>query len=162
MTDVNYLLKKYLYKIQCIEEHIVENLPVFIEKSNSKKLINEFESYKKTSSKHLEVLNNFINDLDIDDSISNCNSIKSLVNEVKSYVTLPNDNITDAGLIANFERLMTSKTSLYTSALRFSRELSLKTTTHRIQKLLNDNYDFIYTFDKIEEDRLTKKDILRS
>lgn len=160
MKTLEDLLKHQIKDLYSAETQLIEALPKMADKANDSDLKEAFESHLEETKNQKSRIETICSELDITPYGETCEAMKGLIKEAKSFIeTAEDDDVMDAGLIAEAQRAEHYEISVYGTAVRFAKELGHHSIARKLQKTLDEEYDADSKLGKIAENRLNKKAI---
>lgn len=127
-------------------------------KANDEKLKKAFEDHLDATKQHKERLAEICKELGIKPTGETCKAMKGLIEEAEDFIKEDaSDEVRDAGLIADAQRVEHYEISGYGTLVRYAKELGHKDIAAKLQKTLDEEYDADNKLDKLAEGRLNKK-----
>ncbi|HZJ20191.1 MAG TPA: ferritin-like domain-containing protein [Pricia sp.] len=160
MKNLEQLFEHQLKDLYSAEKQLIEALPKMAEKANDSKLKDAFESHLEETKGHKKRLEEICDELDIEPTGETCKAMEGLIKEAKSFIDeAEDDDVMDAGLIAEAQRVEHYEISGYGTAVRYAKELGHKKLAEKLQKTLDEEYDADNKLDKLAEGRLNEEAI---
>ncbi|QLE02846.1 ferritin-like domain-containing protein [Galbibacter sp. BG1] len=160
MKTLEDLFEHQLKDLYSAESQLIEALPKMVKNAKDKKLKEAFESHLEETKNHRDRLKEICDDLDIDPKGETCKAMKGLIKEAEDFIKEdPDQDVLNAGLIAEAQRVEHYEISGYGTAVRYAKELGHKDIAKKLQKTLDEEYEADEKLDKIAEQRLNKKAI---
>jgi ferritin-like metal-binding protein YciE len=160
MKTLEDLFEHQLKDLYSAETQLVDALPKMAEKANDSKLQKAFEDHLEETKEQKSRLESICRELDISPKGETCKAMEGLIKEAKSFIEeAEDDEVMDAGLIAEAQRVEHYEISAYGTAVRYAKELGHRDIAKTLQESLNEEYDADNALDKLAEGRLNKKAI---
>lgn len=160
MKTLEELFEHQLKDLYSAETQLVEALPKMAEKANDSKLQKAFESHLEETKEHKSRLETICKELDISPKGETCKAMEGLIREAKSFISeADTDEIMDAGLIAEAQRVEHYEISGYGTAVRYAKELGHHDIAERLRMTLDEEYEADEKLNELAEGRLNKKAI---
>jgi ferritin-like metal-binding protein YciE len=160
MNTLEDLFEHQLKDLYSAETQLLEALPKMAEKANDNKLKDTFKSHLEETKVQKSRLETICRELNITPKGVTCKAMKGLINETKSFIHMASsEEVMDAGLIAEAQRMEHYEISGYGTAVRFAKELGHHAIAKKLQETLDEEYDTDNKLDKLAEGRLNKKAI---
>lgn len=158
MKNLEELFEHQLQDLHSAEDQLVKALPKMVEKATDSKLKKAFENHLEETKEHKKRLEEICKELDIDPNKETCKAMKGLITEASDFMKEVKDNeVMDAGIIAEAQRVEHYEISGYGTAVRYAKELGHKEIAKKLQKTLDEEYGADDLLTKIAEGRLNKK-----
>ena len=160
MKTLEDLFEHQLKDLYSAESQLIEALPKVAKKANDSKLKEAFENHLEETKGHKKRLEEICDTLNISATGETCKAMKGLIKETESFMDETDDNeVMDAGLIAEAQRVEHYEISGYGTAVRYAKELGHDDIASKLQKTLDEEYDADNKLNKLAENRLNKKAI---
>ncbi len=160
MKTLEDLFEHQLKDLYSAESQLVDALPKMLEKANDSGLKKAFENHLKETQEQKSRLESICRELNISPGGETCKAMEGLIKETKSFISeAEDDEVMDAGLIAEAQRVEHYEISGYGTAVRYAKELGHREIAEILQTTLNEEYDADNALDKLAENRLNKKAI---
>jgi ferritin-like metal-binding protein YciE len=128
--------------------------------ANDKKLKKAFADHLKETKKHKERIEKVCDELDIKPGGEKCKAMDGLIKEAEAFIKEDaEDDVRDAGLIAEAQRVEHYEISAYGTAVRFAKELGHDSIAKKLQKTLDEEYAADENLNDMAEDRLNRQAI---
>ncbi len=158
MKDLKELFEHQLKDLYSAENQLIKALPKMAKKANDEKLKKAFEDHLDETKQHKERLAEICKELGIKPTGETCKAMKGLIEEAEDFLKEDaSDEVRDAGLIADAQRVEHYEISGYGTVVRYAKELGHKDIAAKLQKTLDEEYDADNKLDKLAEGRLNKK-----
>lgn len=158
MKDLKELFEHQLKDLYSAENQLIKALPKMAKKANDEKLKKAFEDHLDETKQHKERLAEICKELGIKPTGETCKAMKGLIEEAEDFIKEDaSDEVRDAGLIADAQRVEHYEISGYGTVVRYAKELGHKDIAAKLQKTLDEEYDADNKLDKLAEGRLNKK-----
>ena len=158
MKDLKDLFEHQLKDLYSAETQLIKALPKMVKNANDKKLKDGFESHLEETKEHKERLSEICDELGIKPTGETCKAMKGLIEEAEDFLKEDaSEEVRDAGLIADAQRVEHYEISGYGTVVRYAKELGHKDIAKKLQKTLDEEYDADNKLDKLAESRLNKK-----
>lgn len=158
MKDLKELFEHQLKDLYSAESQLIKALPKMAKNANDKKLKDAFEAHLEETKEHKERLNEICKELGIKPTGETCKAMKGLIEEAEDFLKEDaSEEVRDAGLIADAQRVEHYEISGYGTLVRYAKELGHKDIAKKLQKTLDEEYDADNKLDKLAEGRLNKK-----
>ncbi|MFV8225569.1 ferritin-like domain-containing protein [Christiangramia aquimixticola] len=158
MKDLNELFEHQLKDLFSAESQLIKALPKMAKKAHDEKLKKAFESHLEETKEHKSRLEVICKELNISPNGETCKAMKGLIEEVEDFLKEDaTEEVRDAGLIADAQRVEHYEISGYGTVVRYAKELGHNEIAKKLQKTLDEEYDADNKLDKMAEGRLNKK-----
>jgi len=158
MKTLEDLFKHQIKDLHSAETQLIIAIPKMAKKASNEKLVNVFESHLKETKEQKSRLETICRELNISPSGEKCHAMKGLIKEAKKFMKEVEDNeVMDAGLIAEAQRIEHYEISGYGTAVRYAKELGLRQIAAKLQEILNEEYDNNNALNEIAENRVNRK-----
>ncbi|APQ18160.1 YciE/YciF ferroxidase family protein [Maribacter hydrothermalis] len=160
MKTLEELFEHQLKDLYSAENQIIEALPKMTEKATDTDLKDVFENHYHETMEQKSRLEIICRELNITPSGEKCKAMEGLIKEARNFISeASSEEVMDAGLIAEAQRVEHYEISGYGTAVRFAKELGHRDIAKRLQITLDEEYEADNKLDKIAENRLNKKAI---
>ncbi len=127
-------------------------------KASDSKLKKAFENHLEETKEQKKRLQEICDELEISPKGETCKAMKGLISETESFIEeAGNNEIMDAGLIAEAQRIEHYEIAGYGTAVRYAKELGYDNIASKLQKTLDEEYDANSKLNKLAENKLNKK-----
>lgn len=158
MKDLKELFEHQLKDLYSAESQLIKALPKMVKNAHDKKLKEAFEGHLEETKEHKERLSEVCKELGIKPTGETCKAMKGLIEEAEDFLKEDaSEEVRDAGLIADAQRVEHYEISGYGTVVRYAKELGHKDIAKKLQKTLDEEYDADNKLDKLAESRLNKK-----
>lgn len=158
MKNLEDLFEHQLKDLYSAESQLVDAIPKMIKSAHDSQLKKAFENHLEETKTHKKRLEEICEELSIKPTGEECKAMKGLVKEAESMIAeKANDEVKDAGLIAEAQRVEHYEISGYGTAVRFAKELGHDSIAKKLQKTLDEEYNADQKLDDLAERRLNVK-----
>ncbi|MCB7482207.1 ferritin-like domain-containing protein [Christiangramia sediminis] len=158
MKDLKELFEHQLKDLYSAESQLIKALPKMVKNAHDKKLKEAFEGHLEETKEHKERLAEICKELGIKPTGETCKAMKGLIEEAEDFLKEDaSEEVRDAGLIADAQRVEHYEISGYGTVVRYAKELGHKDIAKKLQKTLDEEYNADNKLDKLAESRLNKK-----
>ncbi|WP_178989349.1 YciE/YciF ferroxidase family protein [Winogradskyella schleiferi] len=158
MKDLKGLFEHQLKDLHSAESQLVDALPKMAQKASNSKLKDAFEDHLKETKDQKQRLEDICSELDIKPTGETCKAMEGLIKEAEGFMDeADNNDVMDAGLIAEAQRVEHYEISGYGTAVRYAKELGHNDIASKLQKTLDEEYNADNKLDKLAENRLNEK-----
>ncbi len=160
MKTLKDLFEHQLKDLFSAENQLIEALPKVASKASDSMLKKAFEDHLEETKEHKRRLQEICGHLEISPSGETCKAMKGLISESESFMEEANDDeVMDAGLIAEAQRVEHYEISAYGTAVRYAKELGHDDIATKLQGTLDEEYGSNDKLNKLAENRLNRKAI---
>ncbi len=160
MKTLEDLFKHQLKDLYSAESQLVVALPKMVKNASDSKLKQAFEDHLNVTKEQKSRLEEICKELDFSPKGETCKAMEGLIKEAESFIEeAEDDEVMDAGLIAEAQRVEHYEISGYGTAVRYAKELGHSEVAEKLQTTLDEEYDADNALDKLAENRLNKKAI---
>ncbi|MGW1453667.1 YciE/YciF ferroxidase family protein [Salegentibacter agarivorans] len=158
MKKLEDLFEHQLKDLYSAESQLVKALPKMAKAANDEKLKKAFEDHLEETKEHKKRLEEVSKDLGFKPTSEECKAMKGLIEEAESFLKEDaEDDVRDAGLIADAQRVEHYEISGYGTLVRYAKELGHKDAAKTLQKTLDEEYTADEDLNKLAEKRVNKK-----
>ncbi|HET8855738.1 MAG TPA: ferritin-like domain-containing protein [Salinimicrobium sp.] len=158
MKNLKDLFEHELKDLHSAESQLIKALPKLQKKAKDDKLRMAFEKHLKETEEHKKRIEEICDELGIKPTGETCKAMKGLVEEAESFIKEDvDDDVMDAGLIAEAQRVEHYEISGYGTAVRFAKELGHDKIASKLQKTLDEEYKTDDLLTEMAESRLNEK-----
>lgn len=160
MKNLEELFEHQLQDLYSAEDQLTDALPKMAKKAKDAKLKTAIEDHLEETKEHKNRLKEICDELDIDPKGETCKAMKGLIKEAESFMDeADDDDVLNAGMIAEAQRVEHYEISGYGTAVRYAKELGHRDIANKLQKTLDEEYNADKTFNDLAENRLNAKAI---
>ncbi|UOB16732.1 YciE/YciF ferroxidase family protein [Abyssalbus ytuae] len=160
MKTLEDLFEHQLKDLYSAEDQLMEALPKMVKNAKDKKLKKAFEDHLEETKEHKKRIKNICEKLGIEPTGEKCKAMEGLIKEAESFLEEDtDDDVLNAGLIAEAQRVEHYEISGYGTAVRYARELGHDEIANTLQKTLNEEYDADKKLNQMAEGRLNEEAI---
>jgi len=160
MKNLSDLFEHQLKDLYSAESQLIKALPNMAKKASDSKLKKAIEDHLEETKEQKERLKEICSELGIKPTGEECKAMKGLIEEASSFLKEKADeDVMDAGIIAEAQRVEHYEISAYGTAVRYAKELGHKEIAIKLQKTLDEEYKADGNLNKMAEGRLNKKAI---
>ncbi|WP_445458379.1 YciE/YciF ferroxidase family protein [Flavobacterium sp. HNIBRBA15423] len=158
MKTLKDLFEHQLKDLFSAESQLIDALPKVANKASDSKLKKAFENHLEETKEQKKRLQEICDELEISPKGETCKAMKGLISETESFIEeAGNNEIMDAGLIAEAQRIEHYEIAGYGTAVRYAKELGYDNIASKLQKTLDEEYDANGKLNKLAENKLNKK-----
>lgn len=158
MKDLKDLFEHHLKDLYSAESQLIKALPKMAKKAQDKKLKKAFEDHLEETKEHKERLSEICKELGFKATGETCKAMKGLIEEAEDFLKEDaSEDVRDAGLIADAQRVEHYEISGYGTVVRYAKELGHKEVASKLQKTLDEEYNADKKLNKLAESRLNKE-----
>lgn len=141
MKNLQELFEHQILDLYSAEEQLIEALPVMQEKARNPELKDAFAKHLQETQQQKKRLEQIRESLDITEKNETCKAMQGLIREAKTFIgEAENDEVMDAGLIAESQRIEHYEIAGYGTAVRFAKELEEFKIADILQETLKEEY----------------------
>ena len=160
MKNLNELFEHQLKDLYSAENQLLEALPKMVKTANDSKLKEAFKSHLEETKGHKQRLEEICDKLGIDPAGEKCKAMAGLVKEAESFMEEAEaDDVMDAGLIAEAQRVEHYEISGYGTAVQYAKQLGHKDIAKKLKLTLDEEYGADDKLTKLAESRLNEEAI---
>jgi ferritin-like metal-binding protein YciE len=160
MKTLKDLFEHQLKDLYSAESQLIDALPKVAKKANDSQLKKAFESHLEETKGHKKRLQEICDELEISPNGETCKAMKGLIKEADSFMDEDaTDEVMDAGLIAEAQRVEHYEISGYGTAVRYATELGYDKIANELKQILDEEYGADNKLNALAENRLNKKAI---
>jgi len=158
MKKLEDLFEHQLKDLYSAESQLVKALPKMVKAANDEKLKKAFEEHLEETKEQKKRLEEISKELGFKPTGEECKAMKGLIDEAEAFLKEDAaDDVRDAGLIADAQRVEHYEISGYGTVVRYAKELGHKAIANKLQKTLDEEYNADKSLDKLAEGRINKK-----
>lgn|SRR5690554_1162037 len=158
MKNLDELFEHQLQDLYSAEDQLTKALPKMAKKAKDAKLKKAFEDHLEETKEHKTRIEEICKELDIKPKGETCKAMEGLIAEAESFMKeAKDDDVLNAGMIAEAQRVEHYEISGYGTAVRYAKELGHKDVAKKLQKTLDEEYDADKKLNDLAEKRLNKK-----
>lgn len=160
MKTLEDLFEHQLKDLYSAESQLIKALPKMVENAKDSKLKKAFEDHLEETKTHKKRLEEVCDELGIKPGGETCKAMEGLIKEAESFIKeKKDDDVNNAGLIAEAQRVEHYEISGYGTAIRYAKELGHKDIASKLKKTLDEEYSADEKLNKMAESRLNRKAI---
>lgn len=160
MKTLEDLFEHQLKDLYSAEKQLIEALPKMVKNAQDQKLKKAFEDHLEETKNHKKRLENICDELDIKPDGEHCKAMEGLIKEAEGFIKeSKSEEVNDAGLIAEAQRVEHYEISGYGTAARYAKELGHDNIAKILKSTLDEEYGADEKLNKMAEGRLNKKAI---
>lgn len=160
MKNLEELFEHQLQDLYSAEDQLTEALPKMAKNATHPKLKKAFEDHLEETKQHKKRLEEICDELGIDPKGETCKAMKGLIKEAEDFIKeVKDDDVKDAGMIADAQRVEHYEISGYGTVVRYAKELGHNKIAEKLQKTLDQEYKADEILNKLAESRLNKEAI---
>ncbi len=157
MKNLQELFEHQLQDLYSAEKQLIEALPKMAKNANDSKLKKAFEGHLEETKDQKTRLEEICEELDINPSGEKCKAMAGLIKEAESFIEeAKNDDVMDAGLIAEAQRVEHYEISGYGTAVQYAKQLGHKDIAKKLQVTLDEEYGANDKLNDLAESRLNE------
>lgn len=160
MKNLSDLFEHQLKDLYSAESQLIKALPKMAKKASDSKLKKAIEDHLEETKEQKQRLKEVCDELGIKPTGEECKAMKGLIEEAESFLKEKADeDVKDAGIIAEAQRVEHYEISAYGTAVRYAKELGHKDIAKKLQKTLDEEQKADTDLNKMAEGRLNKQAI---
>ena len=160
MKNLEELFEHQLQDLYSAEDQLTEALPKMAKKAKDAKLKQAIENHLEETKEHKIRLEEICEELDIDPKGETCKAMKGLIKEAEDFMDdADDDDVLNAGMIAEAQRVEHYEISGYGTAVRYAKELGHSEIAEKLKMTLDEEYNADKTLNDLAENRLNQKAI---
>jgi len=158
MKNLKELFEHQLKDLYSAEKQLIEALPKMESNANDSELKEAFGSHLEETKGQKKRLEEICEELDIDPNGEKCKAMEGLIKEAEGFIDeAGDDDVMDAGLIAEAQRVEHYEISGYGTAVRYAKELGHDDIAEKLQETLDEEYEADQALNDLAENRLNRK-----
>tara|TARA_R110002020_G_scaffold301038_1_gene516555 strand:+ start:158 stop:640 length:483 start_codon:yes stop_codon:yes gene_type:complete len=160
MKTLEDLFEHQLKDLYSAEDQLTKALPKMAKNAKDSKLKKAFEDHLEETKNHKKRLEEVCKELDIKPTGETCKAMEGLIKEASDFLEEDaDDDVFNAGLIAEAQRVEHYEISGYGTAVRYAKELGHDKIAKKLQETLDEEYAADDKLTDMAEDRLNEKAI---
>ncbi len=160
MKNLKELFEHQLKDLYSAEKQLIAALPKMKSNASDSKLKDAFGHHLDETKNQKKRLEEICKEIGIDPNGEKCKAMEGLIKEAEGFIDeADDDDVMDAGLIAEAQRVEHYEISGYGTAVRYAKELGHKKIADKLQETLDEEYAADQKLDELAEGRLNKKAI---
>lgn len=157
MKNLEQLFIHQLKDLFSAESQLLDALPKMAKKATDGKLKKAFEDHLEETKVQKKRIEEICKEFNVSPSGEKCKAMEGLIKEAEHFMEeVQDENVMDAGLIAEAQRVEHYEISGYGTAVRYAKELGHKDVAKKLQQTLDEEYAADNKLDKLAETRLNK------
>lgn len=158
MKTLEDLFEHQLQDLYSAEDQLTEALKKMAKKAKDAKLKKAIEDHLEETKEQKKRLEEICEELEIQPEGETCKAMKGLIKEAEDFMKeAGNDDVLNAGMIAEAQRVEHYEISGYGTAVRYAKELGHEDIAKKLQKTLDEEYNADKTLNDLAEKRLNAK-----
>lgn len=158
MKNLEELFEHQLKDLYSAEDQLTAALPKMAKKAKDAQLKKAFEDHLEETKEQKKRIEEICKELDIDPSGETCKAMKGLIKEAEDFLDeAKDDDVLNAGMIAEAQRVEHYEISGYGTAVRYAKELGHTAIAKKLQKTLDEEYNADKNLNDLAEKRLNAK-----
>lgn len=160
MKNLSDLFEHQLKDLYSAESQLIKALPNMAKNASDSKLKKAIENHLEETKEQKQRLKEVCDELGIKPTGEECKAMKGLIEEAESFLKeKADDDVKDAGIIAEAQRVEHYEISAYGTVVRYAKELGHKEIAKKLQKTLDEEQKADTDLNKMAEGRLNKEAI---
>ncbi|MDT0687650.1 ferritin-like domain-containing protein [Autumnicola psychrophila] len=158
MKNLKDLFEHQLKDLYSAESQLIKALPKMAKTAKDSKLKKAFESHLEETKEHQTRIKEICDELGIKPTGEECKAMKGLIKEAEEFIKEDaEEDVKDAGLVAEAQRVEHYEISGYGTAVRYAKELGHDDIAKKLKKTLDEEYGADEKLNKLAEGRLNKE-----
>ncbi|MDT0645074.1 ferritin-like domain-containing protein [Zunongwangia sp. F260] len=158
MKNLKDLFEHQLKDLYSAESQLIEALPKMAKTAKDSKLKKAFESHLEETKEHQKRIKEICDELGIKPTGEECKAMKGLIKEAEEFIKEDaEEDVKDAGLVAEAQRVEHYEISGYGTAVRYAKELGHDDIAKKLKKTLDQEYGADQKLNELAEGRLNKE-----
>ena len=158
MKNLQDLFEHQLKDLYSAESQLIKAMPKMQKKASDEKLKQALEKHLEETKEQKNRLKEVCSELGIKPTGEECKAMKGLIEEAESFLKeKADDDVRDAVIIAEAQRIEHYEISGYGTAVRFAKELGHKEIAKKLQQTLDEEYKTDTDLTKMAESRLNRE-----
>lgn len=158
MKTLEDLFEHQIQDLYSAEEQLIQALPKMAKKSNNDNLEKALNEHLEQTKTHLNRLKSICDRLGINGQEEKCLAMEGLIREAEHFMKEDMDqDVLDAGIVAEAQRIEHYEISAYGTAARFAKELGYQDIADTLKSTLDEEYSADDKLTKIAEERLNEQ-----
>lgn len=158
MKTLKDLFVHQLKDIYSAEDQLVKALPEMAEKATDPELKKAFEEHLEETREHRNRIIDICEQLDVRYDDETCHAMEGLIKEAKAFMNEDvDDDVLNAGLIAEAQRVEHYEISAYGTVARFAKELGYHEIAQTLKATLEEEYDADEKLTTIAESKVNEE-----
>lgn len=158
MKNLKELFEHQLQDLYSAEDQLTKALPKMAKNASDSKLKKAFEDHLEETKEHKRRLEEICKELKINPNEEKCKAMEGLIMEAEDFMKeVKDDNVKNAGMIAEAQRVEHYEISGYGTAVRYAKELGHKDIAKKLQMTLDEEYNADKLLNDLAEKRLNSK-----
>lgn len=158
MKNLEELFEHQLKDLYSAEDQLTNALPKMAKNATNSELRKAFEDHLEETKQQKKRLEEICEELDIDPKGEKCKAMEGLIKEAESFLDeVDDDEVKDAGMIAEAQRVEHYEISGYGTAVRYAKELGHDEIAKKLKQTLDEEYNADEKLNTLAENRLNKK-----
>jgi len=163
MKTLEDLFEHQVQDLYSAEEQLIQALPKMARKSNDEELKKALNKHIEETKTHLNRLKSICDRLGINGNEEKCFAMEGLIRESDKFMQEDMDeDVLDAGIVAEAQRIEHYEISAYGTAARFAKELGYDDIASTLKSTLDEEYNADDKLTSIAESRLNEQAKSRS
>jgi ferritin-like metal-binding protein YciE len=158
MRKLEDLFEHQLKDLYSAEDQLIKALPEMAKNAKDEKLKKAFENHLEETKNHKKRLEEISETLGFSPTGEKCLAMEGLIKEAKSFLEEDaDDDVKNAGMIAEAQRIEHYEISGYGTAVRYAKELGHDDVAKKLHKTLDEEYEADEKLNEMAEDRINRK-----
>lgn len=158
MKNLQDLFEHQLKDLYSAESQLIKAMPKMQKKAKDEKLKQALEKHLEETKEQKNRLKEVCSELGIKPTGEECKAMKGLIEEAESFLKeKADDDVMDAGIIAEAQRIEHYEISGYGTAVRYAQELGHKEIAKKLKLTLDEEWKTDQDLNKMAEGRLNRE-----
>ena|SRR5690606_13820098 len=158
MKTLDDLFEHQIQDLYSAEEQLIKALPKMAAKSNDAELEKALNKHLEETKTHLDRVKSICDHLNISGQGEKCLAMEGLIKEAEHFMDEDmEEDILDAGIVAEAQRIEDYEISAYGTAARFAKELGYDDVASTLKTTLDEEYHADGKLTTIAEKRLNQQ-----
>ncbi|SFG00834.1 Ferritin-like metal-binding protein YciE [Salegentibacter agarivorans] len=158
MKTLKDLFEHRIKDLYSAEDQLIKALPKMLEQATNENLKNSFKNHLEETRFQKKRIEEVCENLNIDPSGEDCKAMKGLIEEAESFLAEDaEDDVKDAGIIAEAQRIEHYEISGYGTLIRYAKELGYDKEAEKLVQSLEEEYRADEDLNDLAKDKINKK-----
>ncbi|WP_276167374.1 ferritin-like domain-containing protein [Zobellia alginiliquefaciens] len=157
MKNLEQLFEHQLKDLFSAENQLLDALSKMADKATDSNLKKAFEDHLEETKVQKKRIEEICKEFNLSPSGEKCKAMEGLIKEAQDFMEeVEDEDVLNAGLIAEAQRVEHYEISGYGTAIRYAKELGHKDVAKKLQETLDEEYAADNKLNKLAESRLNK------
>ncbi|PKD16202.1 hypothetical protein APR41_10470 [Salegentibacter salinarum] len=158
MKTLKDLFEHQIKDLYSAEYQLIKALPKMLEQATNENLKNSFRNHLEETRSQKKRIEEVCENLNIEPSGEDCKAMKGLIEEAESFLAEDaEDDVKDAGIIAEAQRIEHYEISGYGTLIRYAKELGYDKEAEKLVQSLEEEYKADEDLNDLAKDKINKK-----